>query len=130
MTAEKSWAKRVAAWRASGKTSTAFAEGQDFTAGGLRYWAHRIDRARRVSQAEPAPKPAPVRVRRRAVRIAKVIRGSPGAPPVSASADGSIVFDYAGTRVAVRADYDRAALRDLLALFGEMGDVIAARRRR
>jgi len=128
MAADKSWAKRVAAWRASGKTSTAFADGQGFTAGGLRYWAHRIDRAQ--PDPTPAVKPASARVRRRAVRIARVIRSSPGAPPVSASPDGSIVFDYAGTRVAVRADYDRAALRDLLALFGEMGDVIAPRRRR
>jgi hypothetical protein len=49
---------------------------------------------------------------------------------VAARVDGTIVFDFAGARVAVEANYDRAALRDLLALLGEAGDELARRRSR
>ena len=42
MTTAETWAKRVEEWQASGQTSTAFCEGREFTAGGLRHWAHRL----------------------------------------------------------------------------------------
>ena len=36
MVAPETWATRVAEWRASGQTSTDYAEGKGFSAGGLR----------------------------------------------------------------------------------------------
>jgi len=135
MTVAKVWARRVADWRASGTTSEKFAEGKGFTAGGLRYWASRLKaktgkagtaqaRAARVRSPRGA---RTVRQRSKAIRIARVIRRSPGAPPVSVGPEGSIVFDFAGTRVAVKGSFDRSALRDLLELLSEMGDVAARR---
>jgi hypothetical protein len=133
MTVAKIWAQRVADWRASGKTSVEFAEGKGFTGSGLRYWASRLSakpaRAR-AAKAKPARSPGrgdAVRQRSKAIRIARVIRSSPGAPPVSVGPEGSIVFDFAGTRVAVSAGFDRAGLRDVLELLGEMGDAAVRR---
>jgi hypothetical protein len=135
MTSTKEWARRVGQWRASGKSSEEFAAGKGFTGGGLRYWAHRLK-----LEAEGAASSAPAAcgtkqetsraTAQRAVRVARVIRSSPGAAAVAARVDGTIVFDFAGARVAVEANYDRAALRDLLALLGEAGDELARRRSR
>lgn len=131
MTNATVWARRVKEWRASGKSSVEFAAGKGFTGGGLRHWAYRLKLEEEAASstspgapAEPRSKrtASPPKPQRKAVRVARVIRTSPGAPPVSARVDGSIVFDFAGTRVAVQADYDRAALRDLLALLGEAGE--------
>lgn len=131
MTSATVWARRVREWRASGQSSEAFAAGKGFTGGGLRFWAHRLKLedagSRAPAESRSRPKAAPAKTRRKAVRVARVIRTSPGAPPVSARVDGSIVFDFAGTRVAVQADYDRAALRDLLALLGEAGEPLVRR---
>ena len=38
------WAKRVAAWRASGRPAAEFAAGRGYTASTLRWWASRLGR--------------------------------------------------------------------------------------
>lgn len=142
-TTKEIWAERVKAWRESGVSSPMFCEGKDFRPGGLRYWASRLEREARVAAASrraSSPKKKPRKGAGKAVgtrtpsggeavSMARVIRTSPGAPPVVARS-GSIVFDFAGVHVAVEPDFDRAAMRDLLALFGENSDAVPARRSR
>lgn len=109
------WAERVAAWQASGVSSYAFAEGRGFTAGGLRYWAHRLRR----EGADARPK--------RSVRLARVLRSA--APessagsgamvsvrPTAASASDEtpVVLEVGGARVAVRRGFDRVTLAAVL----------------
>jgi hypothetical protein len=66
---EAKWAERVWEWRRSGKTAEAFAEGREFEASTLGYWASRLKVSAVTEQAEarrPAPKPA--------VAMARVVR--------------------------------------------------------
>ncbi len=97
MTRRDEWARRVAEWRASGQTSTAFAEGKAFTASGLRHWAHRLSK-------EPSP---------RRLRVVRVERQLQAAEP-TASADTSLVVEVGPARVVVRPGFDRALLAAVL----------------
>ena len=57
MTDKKTWAKRVAAWRASGDSATVFAAREGYAASSLRNWASRLGRdveLVRVVRSEPA----------------------------------------------------------------------------
>src|SRR5438105_1158465 len=119
----KKWAKRVAKWRASGLTSTAFCAGRGFTAGGLRYWAHRLRKKEAESRSGPSP----------SVRLARVVR-TPAAPPsagpepagqcrrlqggASPGAAGapapSLVLDAQGVRIGVPSGFDPATLAAVL----------------
>lgn len=57
MTDKKTWAKRVAAWRASGESATVFAGREGYGASSLRNWASRLGRdvgLVRVVRSEPA----------------------------------------------------------------------------
>lgn len=73
MATKEQWQKRVTAWRASGKSSEAFAEGRPFTAAGLRCMAHRVEKERagqvRLARVEvvaaPEPRKSPLRQGRR-----------------------------------------------------------------
>lgn len=86
------WAERVAEWKASGLSSPQFCEGKDFTAGGLRHWAHRLKHGGR-----PPAK----------VRVAKVVR-LPAAPAATATAE--LVVEIGAARIVVRPGFDRATL--------------------
>lgn len=92
MTNEKSWARRVEAWRKSGLSSIAFAKGKDFTGGGLRHMAYRLRKA--------AAKP-PV------IRLARVVRAR---APAVASAGAAIVVVVGTARIEVRPGASRAVL--------------------
>jgi hypothetical protein len=118
----ETWAKRVMAWRASGQTSAAFSEGQEFTAGAIRHWAHRLHQTRRRRRLEPES----------AIRVARVVRSKParrgkeslGGPhavraPVAAT-DPTIVLELGEARVSVRTGFDRETLAAVL-------DVLSAR---
>jgi hypothetical protein len=101
MAGRETWAKRVAEWKASGLTSTAYCEGKPFTAGGLRHMAHRLGRGQRR-------KLAPVRVAR-VVRISELRaprldeeRSVGGAP--------ALVVEIGTARVVIRPGVDRATL--------------------
>jgi hypothetical protein len=88
----KTWAKRVAAWRASGLSRERFAQREGFTPASLKWWAWRIGRDSsslvRVVREEPTPSMRPA------------------AP---------IVVEVRGARVVIPAGFDRASLRDVLA---------------
>jgi hypothetical protein len=106
MTNEETWAGRVAEWKSSGLTSTAYCRGKPFTAGGLRHWAHRLGGGRRRDQS--------------AIRVARVVRASElrsssqhEASPVAAGSD-VLVVEIGPARVAVRPGFDRATLAAVL----------------
>lgn len=107
------WGSRVALWRASGMTSTEFCEGKEFTAGGLRHWAHRLGKTRKREAAKPR------------VHLARVLR-RPAPQPQSARstpprADARLVVELGGARVSVLVGFDQGTLAAVL-------DVLAARR--
>jgi len=121
MTNEDKWRKRVEAWRASGRTSTQYCEGKPFTAGGLRSWAHRLE------------KKGGFKERRLRVRLARVLRvASPGPTATAviqqqarqvatAAPDGTAVTLRVGrVQVAVVPGFDPATLSAVL-------DLLAAR---
>ena len=54
------WAKRVAAWEASGRDAAAFCEGRDYSARNLKWWAWQLRR----SAAKPASRAGKVRFAR------------------------------------------------------------------
>ncbi len=99
------WGARVAGWRASGQTSTAYSEGKPFTAGGLRHWAHRLGHRRPGKAMEDA-----IRIRR-VVRVSK-----PAAAVVVASTAGRepLVVEIGVARIAVRPGVDRPTLSAVL----------------
>jgi len=70
----KTWAKRVAAWRASGLTCKEFAERERLPAWRtLRYWAWRLDReSRETKLVRVVREPKPVVAEARAPKFADV----------------------------------------------------------
>jgi hypothetical protein len=110
MSTAETWAKRVADWQASGLTSTAYSEGRDFTAGGLRHWAHRL--RTRAAKAE-----APT-----TVRLARVLRvPTPTVGPATTMTGGrsGIALRVGGVEVVVERGFDRATLAAVLAVVTE-----------
>ncbi len=111
------WRRRVQEWRASGLSSTAFSEGEPFSAGGLRHWAHRL----RQQQAAKAARP---------VRIARVV-SVPAAPLAEtrepapgvavAAAEAALVVEVGAARVAVRPGFDRVTLAAVLEVLASRG---------
>ncbi len=108
MADRETWARRVAEWKASGQSSPAFCQGKDFTAGGLRHWAHRLE------HGDPP--------RRRRVRLARVVRSRARAESRSPGGDHppDIVVEIGGCRIVVRPGFDRATVAALV-------EVLAAR---
>lgn len=107
MADQETWAKRVSEWRSSGLTSTAYCEGKPFTAGGLRYWAHRLSRGRQ--QDRPA------------VRVARLVRVSELKAPSHdersrAGAVADVVVEIGAARIAVRPGFDRTTLTAVLGI--------------
>jgi transposase len=103
----RTWARRVAQWRASGLTSEQFCEGRDFTAGGLRHWAYRLgDRVRR-RRSKPE------------VHLARVVRAPESVKEQelgggAAAAGTALVVEVGQARVSVRPGFDRTALTAVL----------------
>jgi hypothetical protein len=111
MTTEQKWTARVEAWRASGQTARQFAEGKEYSAGGLRHWAYRLRQASEaaaVVETKPQGEVAP-----KEVRIARVVRG-----PAVTEAETPIMLEVGGVRVGVRRGFDRGALREVLDVLG------------
>jgi len=105
MADEATWAGRVAEWRASGLTSPEFCRGKDFTAGGLRHWAH--------THGLTGPQPE--------VRLARVVRvSSLRSRPVTPVVVPDLLVEVGGARIVVRPGFDRATLGGVL-------DVVMAR---
>ena len=114
MADEATWARRVAEWKASGLSSPAFCEGKDFTPGGLRYMAHRLDVGRSSRPRRP--------------RIAKVVRLEAARPAEQPSAPASpVVVEIGAARVVVRPGVDRGTLATVIEVLASALDVGASR---
>ena len=100
--ANRIWLKRVEAWRKSGQSSIAFAEGKPFTGGGLRHMAHRLRKA--------AAKPP-------TIRLARVVRAPSPVAPVGAA----IVLVVGAARIEVGPGASREVLTTVLAALAERG---------
>jgi hypothetical protein len=104
---EAKWSERVREWKSSGRTAKEFAEGREFKASTLVYWASCLRTgaggARRAQKREPRVQM--VRVVPRAVRAVR--------------ADDTIVVAIGSARVAVRAGFDAALLREVVRALGE-----------
>jgi|SRR5579864_400001 len=100
---ETKWSERVREWKASGKTAKQFVEGRDFKASTLVYWASCL---RRGSGAETRRGKREPRV-----RMARVVA-------VPARGDDAVVILVGAARVAVRAGFDRALLRQVVEALG------------
>lgn len=88
MASTEIWAKRVAAWRASGQTVHVYAAGREFAASTLRWWSWRLSR--------------------RAPALVRVV-------PVAAPPRDSILELAVGdVRLLVRSGFDRALLAEVL----------------
>ena len=101
MVKKADWAKRVAAWRASGKSAREFCEGRDYSPKRLQWWAWHLGRSG-GERAVP---------RETSVEFARVIR--------KRDADaygkvGSIVVQVGAARIEVGACADRTALAAVL----------------
>jgi len=104
MASAQVWAKRVAAWRASGASADAYAAGRGFAGATLRWWSSRLGRegTRAVHDERPTTE----------VRMARVVRAA--APPTAMG----IVVELRGARVLVPVGADRATLEVVLAALG------------
>lgn len=78
------WKKRVASWRASGKTARAFSAGRGWSAGTLLWWSSRLRR--------DADRSAPE------VRFAQVVRS---AVPARGPGAGAIVVEWLDARLRI-----------------------------
>jgi hypothetical protein len=101
---ETKWSERVREWKASGKTAKQFVEGRDFKASTLVYWASCLRRGSGASARRGRREPR--------VRMARVVAAPPGA-------DDAIVIAVGAARVAVRAGFDRALLRQVVEALGD-----------
>lgn len=101
MVKKADWAKRVAAWRASGKSAREFCEGREYSPKRLQWWAWHLGR----SGDEGATS------REGRVGFARVVRKRD--TEVGAGA-GSIVVQVGGARIEVGARVDRGALAAVL----------------
>jgi len=101
MADQATWARRVSEWRASGLSSPAYCKGKPFTAGGLRFWAHRL--------AQMAGRGRTV------VRLARVrrIRGGVHESPEEPSSEPLFV-EVGSARVAVQPGFDRSTLTGVI----------------
>jgi hypothetical protein len=103
---ETKWSERVREWRASGRTAKEYAEGREFKASTLVYWASCLRTgaggAARAKKREP---------RVRMVRVVPVA----GAVRV----DDTIVVAIGAAHVAVRAGFDPALLRQVVRALGD-----------
>src|SRR5579864_2401207 len=101
---ETKWSERVREWKASGKTAKQFVEGRDFKASTLVYWASCLRRGSGPSARREGGEPR--------VRMARAVA-------VPRRADDGIVIAIGAARVAVRAGFDRALLRQVIEALGD-----------
>jgi hypothetical protein len=101
------WSERVAAWKASGKSPEAFAQGESYAPSTLRWWSSRL--RRRVTAREPSTQ----KPKRRTpfVRMAAVVRKGDSALPV--------VVEVGRARIIVGERFDPALLARVVAALGD-----------
>lgn len=96
---ESKWAERVRAWKSSGESADAYAQGRGFEGSTLRWWSSRLGRG------AVTPKVSGPRVRM--VRVVAAARPA-----------GSLSVRIGVAHVEVRAGFDRALLRELVETLG------------
>jgi hypothetical protein len=94
------WKKRVAEWRASGKTAEAFSTGRGWSAQTLLWWSSRLGRKA----------PAPI------VRVAQLVRSTAGSSNTRGA--GAVVVEDldARLRITIEAGADRELVTTVLEL--------------
>jgi hypothetical protein len=117
------WARRVGEWQRSGLTTAEFCAGREFTAGGLRYWTHRL----RKEGAAPAPASTTVvrvaRVRRVPTVAKEKLEGAQLVGPSAPAGETPIVVELGAARVSVRSGFDRATLASVMEVIAVRGGV-------
>ena len=112
------WARRVAAWRASGQTSTQFAEEQGFSCGSLRYWSSRLTRTAKQPIANVlAPRPE------KRVALARVVLASRPSETRARSRvaePAALVVEVGAAKVCVRPGFDASLLRAVITTLQEV----------
>lgn len=113
-TTEAKWTDRVREWRASGKSAEAFAEGRQFEASTLRYWASRLKLSAPPTTTEVAPAaPKPT------VTMARVVRRRRGRPaPAGAAGPTELAIAIGAARITVSHGFDAELLRAVVAALG------------
>lgn len=101
---ETKWSERVREWKASGRTAKEFAEGREFKASTLVYWASCL-RTNNGSRAQPKKHEA-------RIRMARVIAARP-------DAGDAIVVAVGAARVTVRSGFDPALLKQVVQALGD-----------
>jgi hypothetical protein len=93
-TTEDAWTKRVEAWRASGETADAFAQGKGFEGSTLRWWSSRLGRTETPNFLRLVPRACAVRV------------------------DAGMVVEVGHARVRVEAGFNAKLLAEVVAALG------------
>jgi hypothetical protein len=101
---ETTWSERVREWKASGRTAKEFAEGREFKASTLVYYASEL-RRRDGNGARP-------RKRERHVRMVRVVARKP-------EHGETLVVQVGAARVVVGTDFDGALLRRVVQALGD-----------
>lgn len=106
MTRATEWASRVAAWRTSGLSASAYCEGREYSSKSLQWWASKLRRQggpgqRLPNGAEP-------------LRLARVVRVASDPVPMT----GKVVVHVGAARVEVSSGSDRATLAAVFQALG------------
>lgn len=104
MAGAKIWAERIIEWRASGLTAAKFADGRDFSAHQVWYWAAKM--RREEARAAAAAKPPGVRL----ARVLRIPRQTLAVRPTEAL----LSVELLGVRVFVPPGFDRATFSTVL----------------
>ena len=100
---EEKWSGLVSAWRTSGLSAVEYARREGVSVHSLRHWAGRLKEADGGAVA-----------RNGRVRIARLVREDGS----SSSAEGELVVEIGGARIAVRSGFDPATLRAVIEVLG------------
>jgi hypothetical protein len=102
---EQIWSERVAAWKASGQTPEAFAQGEVYAPSTLRWWSSRLRRRVKASPTTAS------KTKRRPpfVRMAEVVRRD--AEPV-------VVIEVGAARIIVGERFDAPLLARVVSALG------------
>ena len=113
---EAKWTERVKTWRSSGQTAKAFAQGREFKASTLTYWAYRLRQAGQQSSArvEGSATGSAATGEVRMVRVLRTSEGSATGAPSSAT----MVIAIGAARIEVRSGFDRGLLTEVVEALG------------
>jgi len=95
------WSKRVARWKASGETATAFGAREGIKASTLRWWSSMLQREHTIGAAS-------------SIRMVQLVR----TPHASRSSGVIVDLPDARARVIVESGFDRETLSAVLEMLG------------